>query len=33
MNQVEESKIKLIIDYEDAERSLAGPRQEAREIT
>ena len=33
MNQVEESKIKLIIDGEDAERSLAGLRQEAREIT
>ncbi|GAB3937045.1 phage tail tape measure protein [Larkinella terrae] len=33
MNQVEESKIKLIIDGEDAERSLAGMRQEAREIT
>jgi hypothetical protein len=33
MNQVEESKIKLIIDGDDAERSLAGLRQEAREIT
>ncbi|WP_421830210.1 phage tail tape measure protein [Larkinella sp.] len=33
MNQTEESRIKLIIDGEDAERSLAGLRQEAREIT